>query len=133
MASSARHREPTARRPVYTLHAGLDLSRKKLDVCLLCDRGEHLDQLAVPPDVDSRRRLARRIEEVERDMLHDCELGLATAGPGAVCNELVLKLSTKLSSLGGSGPAARPPREARGRARPWREPARAAGSQLHAG
>jgi hypothetical protein len=35
------------------LHAGLDLSREKLDVCLLCERGEHLDQLAVPPDVDS--------------------------------------------------------------------------------
>ena len=46
------------------LHAGLDLSRKKLDVCLLSDRGEHLDQLAVPPDVDSLRRLACRIEEV---------------------------------------------------------------------
>ena len=46
------------------LHAGLDLSRKKLDVCLLSDRGEHLDQLAVPSDVDSLRRLARRIEEV---------------------------------------------------------------------
>ena len=38
------------------LHAGLDLSRRKLDVCLLSDRGEHLDQLAVPPDVDSLRR-----------------------------------------------------------------------------
>jgi len=46
------------------LHAGLDLSRKKLDVCLLSDQGEHLDQLAVAPDVDSLRRLARRIEEV---------------------------------------------------------------------
>ena len=46
------------------LHAGLDLSRKKLDVCLLSHQGEHLDQLAVPPDVDSLRRLARRIEEV---------------------------------------------------------------------
>jgi transposase len=46
------------------LHAGLDLSRKKLDVCLLSDRGEHLDQLAVAPDVDSLRRLARRIDEV---------------------------------------------------------------------
>src|SRR5882762_5092067 len=64
MASSACHREPTSRRPVYMLHAGLDLSRKKLDVCLLSDRGEHLDQLAVPPDVESLRRLARRIEEV---------------------------------------------------------------------
>ena len=41
------------------LHAGLDLSRKKLDVCLLSGDGEHLDQLAVPPDVDSLRTLAR--------------------------------------------------------------------------
>src|SRR5438094_9518248 len=48
------------------LHAGLDLSRKKLDVCLLSDEGEHLDQLAVPPDVDSLRRLARRVVEVHR-------------------------------------------------------------------
>jgi hypothetical protein len=44
------------------LHAGLDLSRKKLDICLLSDEGEHLDQLAVPPDVDALRTLAGRIE-----------------------------------------------------------------------
>jgi len=49
------------------LHAGLDLSRKKLDVCLLSDAGAHLDQLAVPPDVDSLRTLARRIGEVHRE------------------------------------------------------------------
>jgi transposase len=49
------------------LHAGLDLSRKKLDVCLLSGRGEHLDQLAVAPDVDSLRRLARRIDEVHAE------------------------------------------------------------------
>ena len=49
------------------LHAGLDLSRKKLDICLLSERGEHLDQLVVPPDVDSLRRLARRIDEVHAD------------------------------------------------------------------
>jgi transposase len=49
------------------LHAGLDLSRRKLDVCLLSGEGEHLDQLAVPPDVDSLRRLARRIDEVHRE------------------------------------------------------------------
>jgi transposase len=49
------------------LHAGLDLSRKKLDVCLLSDDGAHLDQLAVPPDVDSLRTLARRIGEVHRE------------------------------------------------------------------
>ncbi len=49
------------------LHAGLDLSRKKLDVCLRSDDGAHLDQLAAPPDVDSLRTLARRIEEVHRE------------------------------------------------------------------
>jgi transposase len=46
------------------LHAGLDLSRRKLDVCLLSEQGKHLDQLAVPPDVESLRTLARRIDEV---------------------------------------------------------------------
>jgi transposase len=46
------------------LHAGLDLSRRKLDVCLLSDQGDHVDQLAVPPDVDSLTTLARRIDEV---------------------------------------------------------------------
>jgi transposase len=49
------------------LHAGLDLSRRKVDVCLLSERGEHLDQLAVPPDVDSLKTLARRIAEVHRE------------------------------------------------------------------
>ena len=49
------------------LHAGFDLSRKKLDICLLSERGEHLDQLVVPPDVDSLRRLARRIDEVHAE------------------------------------------------------------------
>jgi transposase len=46
------------------LHAGLDLSRRKIDVCLLSERGELLDQLASPPDVDALRTLARRIDEV---------------------------------------------------------------------
>jgi transposase len=49
------------------LHAGLDLSRRKVDVCLLSDQGEHLDQLAVAPDVDSLRTLAERIEEVHAE------------------------------------------------------------------
>ena len=43
------------------LHVGLDLCRRKVDVCLLDEEGEHLDQLAVPPDADSLRTLARRI------------------------------------------------------------------------
>ena len=33
------------------LHAGVDLSRRKLDVCLLSEQGEHLDRLVLPPDV----------------------------------------------------------------------------------
>jgi transposase len=45
------------------LHAGLDLSRKKVDVCLLSETGAHLEQLAAPPDADSLRGLARRIDE----------------------------------------------------------------------
>jgi transposase len=46
------------------LHAGLDLSRRKLDVCLLSEQGERLDQLVAAPDVDALRTLARRIDEV---------------------------------------------------------------------
>jgi hypothetical protein len=42
------------------LHAGLDLSRKKLDVCLLSDDGEIVDEWASPPDADGLRGLARR-------------------------------------------------------------------------
>jgi transposase len=49
------------------LHAGLDLSRRKVDVCLLSDRGGQLDQLATPPDADALRTLARRIDEVHRE------------------------------------------------------------------
>ncbi len=49
------------------LHAGLDLSRKKLDVCLISDAGDHVDQLVSPPDRDALRTLARRIEEIHRE------------------------------------------------------------------
>jgi hypothetical protein len=36
-------------------------------VCLLSGTGEHLDQLAISPDADSLRRLARRIDEVHAE------------------------------------------------------------------
>jgi transposase len=49
------------------LHAGLDLSRKKVDVCLLSGQGEHLAQLVTPPDADALRGLARRVEETYRE------------------------------------------------------------------
>jgi len=42
------------------LHAGLDLSRKRLDVCLLSDQGELVEQTQAPPDLDGLRSLATR-------------------------------------------------------------------------
>src|SRR5688572_12105064 len=49
------------------LHAGLDLGRRKLDVCLLSESGEQVVQLAAPPDADALRSLARRIDERYRE------------------------------------------------------------------
>jgi len=42
------------------LHAGLDLSRKKIDACLLSAEGEIVDEWASPPDADGLRGLAAR-------------------------------------------------------------------------
>jgi transposase len=42
------------------LHAGLDLSRRKVDVCLLSTQGEIVDEWASPPDADGLRGLAAR-------------------------------------------------------------------------
>ena len=42
------------------LHAGLDLSRRKVDVCLVSDAGEVVDEWASPPDADGLRGLAAR-------------------------------------------------------------------------
>src|SRR3954468_2099648 len=44
------------------LHAGLDLSRRRLDVCVLSDDGELIARTAAPPDVDG---LARRRQKIE--------------------------------------------------------------------
>jgi transposase len=43
------------------LHAGLDLSRRRLDVCLVDDAGELVARLAAAPDADGLRHLARRV------------------------------------------------------------------------
>jgi hypothetical protein len=43
------------------LHAGLDLSRRRLDVCLLSDRAEVIEQTAVPPDAGGVRGLVGRV------------------------------------------------------------------------
>jgi hypothetical protein len=49
------------------LHAGLDLSRKKIDVCLLSQAGEIVDEWASPPDADGLRGLATRAPRASRD------------------------------------------------------------------
>jgi transposase len=43
------------------LHAGLDLSRRKIDVCLLSEHAEVVEEFASPPDADGLVGLARRV------------------------------------------------------------------------
>ena len=43
------------------LHVGLDLSRRRLDVCLLDERGGLVAESAVPPDADGLCGLAGRL------------------------------------------------------------------------
>jgi hypothetical protein len=40
------------RRPEHMSHAGLDLSRKRLDVCLLSDHAEVVEEFGAPPDTE---------------------------------------------------------------------------------
>jgi transposase len=46
------------------LHAGLDLSRKRLDVCVLDDRGERLATTLCPPDADGLRHLVAEVHDL---------------------------------------------------------------------
>ena len=46
------------------LHAGLDLSRRRVDVCLVDDAGELVEHTAAAPDTDGLRRLAERLRGV---------------------------------------------------------------------
>src|SRR5213592_4576512 len=48
-------------RPHTMLYAGLDLSRKRLDFCLLDQLGEQVEVGAAPPDADGLRGLAGRV------------------------------------------------------------------------
>jgi transposase len=43
------------------LHAGLDLSRRKIDVCVLSEHAEVVEEFASPPDADGLVGLARRV------------------------------------------------------------------------
>jgi len=48
--------------PFHVLHAGLDLSRTRLDYCLLAQDGERVEVGAAAPDGDGLAGLARRVE-----------------------------------------------------------------------
>jgi transposase len=48
--------------PADMLHAGLDLSRKRLDYCLLAGDGERVQTGAVAPDADALAGLVRVVE-----------------------------------------------------------------------
>ena len=46
------------------LRAGLDLSRRRLDVCLLDEEGNQLDQLICAPDGEALKIFAGRVDEL---------------------------------------------------------------------
>jgi hypothetical protein len=46
------------------LHVGLDLSRRRVDVCLISDRGELVDQFPAPADRDGLYGLTRETCQV---------------------------------------------------------------------
>ena len=48
------------------LHAGLDLSRRKIDVCVLSEHAEVVEEFASAPDADGLLGLARRVGRHER-------------------------------------------------------------------
>ena len=55
------YRGASSRRPVFMLHAGLDLSRNRLDLCLLSEHAEVVEEFAALADADGLRGLARRV------------------------------------------------------------------------
>jgi transposase len=48
------------------LHVGLDLSRRRVDVCLISDQGELVDGFPAPSDRDGLHGLARRLEAYDQ-------------------------------------------------------------------
>ena len=53
------------------LHAGLDLSRKRLDVSRLSDQGELVAEIAAPPDADGLRGLVGRVARYRHRLVTD--------------------------------------------------------------
>jgi hypothetical protein len=49
--------------PIRMLHAGLDLSRKRLDVCLLAEDGERVEVGVALPDAGGLAELVERVRK----------------------------------------------------------------------
>jgi transposase len=45
------------------LHAGLDLSRRRLDVCVICEPGELVEEFPAPPDADGLRYVVEKVSD----------------------------------------------------------------------
>ena len=73
------------------LHVGLDLSRRRLDVCVLSGEGELIEELAAPPDLEGLRYLVRQVAG-HRDPVVQAVIESMT-GPGSC--------TTRSSSWGG--------------------------------
>jgi hypothetical protein len=68
------------------LHAGLDLSRKRIDVCLLSEQGELVAEFATPSDGDGVCALARRVlerGEPVQGVIESALFGLAPPEPAS--------------------------------------------------
>jgi len=62
------------------LHVGLDLSRRRLDVCLVDDAGELVEHRGVAPDADGLRQLAERLRgERVRAVIESMDRGAVRA------------------------------------------------------
>jgi predicted NBD/HSP70 family sugar kinase len=57
------------------LHVGLDLSRRRLDVCVLSDDGELVEEAAAPPDPEGLRYLVSRLARHRREQRADRQRG----------------------------------------------------------
>jgi hypothetical protein len=119
--SGVSSKERARRRPVLMLHAGLDLSRRRLDYCLLDEQGERVEIAAAPPDRDGLRGLvdgvARRYGAVAVRAAIESMNGARArrrnhAGRGGVDPRLCLR------SVPGGQPSDRPGADCR----PWRPP-----------
>src|ERR1019366_9512373 len=60
--------------PTSMLHAGLDLSRNRIDVCLMSEHGEVVAEFATPSDADGVGSLARRVLELGEPVRGDAHV-----------------------------------------------------------